>query len=72
MGEKVALTLEASFGARMRPPGALAGLAADDRRGKKNARGFYRYGDGVHRGRGPRSVDPGVYRALGVDHELLL
>ncbi len=36
--------LHAAFGARMTPPGALATLVADDRHGRKNGRGIYRYG----------------------------
>ena len=56
--------LHAAFGARMTPPGALATLVADDRRGRKNGRGIYRYGSD---GRTAKpAIDPSVYRLLGV------
>lgn len=62
----------AAFADRMRAPEALASLRADDRKGKKNARGFYLYGRAAPRsvfsGRLSldRTVDPTVYAALGV------
>ena len=61
---QVAQALHAAFGARMTPPGALAALVADDRCGRRNGRGFYRYGAEPRAGR--RVVDPSVYAVLGV------
>src|SRR5262249_18473163 len=49
-----------ALGARMAPPPIMAKLVEDNRKGKKNGRGFYRY-DG-HK----REVDPSVYALLGV------
>ncbi len=60
----VAQGLHAAFGARMTPPGALATLVADDRRGRSSGRGIYRYGSDAS-GAKP-AMDPSVYRLLGV------
>lgn len=60
---QVGAIAHAAFGDRMAPPEPLAALRADDRRGKKNARGFYRHGRGVTR---QRTVDQTVYAVLGV------
>ncbi len=65
VASRVAQGLHAAFGARMTPPGALATLVADDRRGRRNSRGVYRY-DAAGR-EGKRGVDPGVYTLLGVE-----
>jgi 3-hydroxyacyl-CoA dehydrogenase/enoyl-CoA hydratase/3-hydroxybutyryl-CoA epimerase len=61
----VAQVLHAAFGARMTPPGAMGKLLADDRKGRKNLRGFYRYDDVA--GEGPRPVDKELYALLGVE-----
>jgi 3-hydroxyacyl-CoA dehydrogenase/enoyl-CoA hydratase/3-hydroxybutyryl-CoA epimerase len=68
------IMLEA-FGARMTPPATMAALIGDDRKGRKNGRGFYVYG-GAKRGRLPllrfggarkkKQVDETVYATLGV------
>ena len=34
-----------AFGERMTPPGSIEKLVADDRKGRKNERGFYLYGE---------------------------
>jgi 3-hydroxyacyl-CoA dehydrogenase/enoyl-CoA hydratase/3-hydroxybutyryl-CoA epimerase len=63
--------VHAAFGDRMLPPDALAALVHDDRQGRKNGRGFYRYDDDARRGGvahdGKRQVDASVYRAIGVE-----
>lgn len=59
---KVAPVLHEAFGERMRPVGAIERLLESDRLGKKNGRGFYRYGGK----RSGKEVDEGVYRLLGV------
>ena len=60
------IMLEA-FGDRLAPPPTMAKLVADDRKGRKNQRGFYLYGE-AHRkkGRGKR-VDESIYGVLGLD-----
>jgi 3-hydroxyacyl-CoA dehydrogenase/enoyl-CoA hydratase/3-hydroxybutyryl-CoA epimerase len=57
-----------AFGDRMIPPPGMKKLLDDERAGKKNGRGFYRYekskrGSG---GGGEKSADASVYRILGV------
>ena len=53
--------LEKAFGERMAAPPAFASLLADDRRGRKNGRGFYTYEDGKK-----GDVDETIYAVLGV------
>jgi len=67
VGTHVAKVTEAAFGERMRGPDAFAALRADDRKGKKNARGFYLYGSAARR---EKTVDPTVYGVLGVTPKL--
>ncbi len=57
---KVAKIMQHAFGERLQAPGAMETLIADDRKGRKNGRGFYRYEDGKKAG-----VDPTVYRVFG-------
>jgi 3-hydroxyacyl-CoA dehydrogenase/enoyl-CoA hydratase/3-hydroxybutyryl-CoA epimerase len=54
--------VHAAFGDRMIPPQGMKKLADDDRKGRKNGRGFYRYGDRAKK----REVDARVYAVLGV------
>jgi 3-hydroxyacyl-CoA dehydrogenase / enoyl-CoA hydratase / 3-hydroxybutyryl-CoA epimerase len=61
----IAQGLHAAFGARMTPPGALATLAADDRRGRRNGRGIYRYESDATDAK--RTFDPDVYALLGIE-----
>src|SRR5690606_38917595 len=49
-----------AFGERMQPSIALARLLADDRKGRKNGRGFYQYEEGKK-----TSPDNSVYPLLG-------
>jgi len=60
---KVSPILQAAFGERMTPPNMFDKLAGDDRKGRKNKRGFYRYDV---KGKGRKPVDESVYRVLGV------
>ncbi len=59
VGAKVGGVMVDAFGARMEPPEGMARLIADDRKGRKNGRGFYRYD-------GEKGVDTTVYETLGV------
>lgn len=61
---KVAPVLHEAFGERMRPVSAIERLLDADRLGKKNGRGFYRYGGK----RSGKEVDESVYRLLEVPH----
>jgi 3-hydroxyacyl-CoA dehydrogenase/enoyl-CoA hydratase/3-hydroxybutyryl-CoA epimerase len=53
--------MHAAFGDRMRPPETLTRLLADNRLGRKNGRGFYRYHNGHKAG-----VDDAIYSLMGV------
>ncbi|RMG18144.1 MAG: fatty acid oxidation complex subunit alpha FadJ [Planctomycetota bacterium] len=63
VGEKVGKIMLDAFGARMTPPACMQKLIEDQRYGRKNKRGFYRY-DG--KGKGKKEVDESVYEVLGV------
>jgi 3-hydroxyacyl-CoA dehydrogenase / enoyl-CoA hydratase / 3-hydroxybutyryl-CoA epimerase len=60
VGAKVAKVLQHAFGERLLAPGAMETLIADDRKGRKNGRGFYRYEEGKKTG-----VDGSVYKVFG-------
>ena len=60
VGAKVQKILHHAFGARMDPPASMAKLVADGRQGRKNARGFYRYGGGSK----SKEVDSTVYALM--------
>jgi 3-hydroxyacyl-CoA dehydrogenase / enoyl-CoA hydratase / 3-hydroxybutyryl-CoA epimerase len=55
-----------AFGDRMIPPGSMESLVKDDRKGRKNGRGFYRYDPGAMKD-GKRQVDASIYKTLGVE-----
>jgi 3-hydroxyacyl-CoA dehydrogenase/enoyl-CoA hydratase/3-hydroxybutyryl-CoA epimerase len=61
VGAHVSLIMQDAFGTRMKGPDMMAGLIDDDRKGRKNGRGFYVYDDGERGG-----VDTTVYDALGL------
>jgi 3-hydroxyacyl-CoA dehydrogenase/enoyl-CoA hydratase/3-hydroxybutyryl-CoA epimerase len=61
VGAHIAVILHEEFGDRMAGPPMMAGLIADDRKGRKNGRGFYSYDKGERQG-----VDETVYDALGL------
>ena len=60
-----------AFGDRMIPPGSMDRLVADDRKGRKNGRGFYRYDDDALKD-GKRQVDTSIYKTLGVTQTVKL
>ncbi|MBD3667375.1 MAG: fatty acid oxidation complex subunit alpha FadJ [Kangiella sp.] len=60
---KVAPILQDAFGDRMEPPKAFSKLLDDDRKGRKNNRGFYQY---PAKGK-KKQVDESVYQILGVE-----
>jgi 3-hydroxyacyl-CoA dehydrogenase/enoyl-CoA hydratase/3-hydroxybutyryl-CoA epimerase len=62
VGAKIAKILAEAFGDRMTVPEVFTRLVADDRRGRKNGRGFYRYEDGRK-----SDVDTSIYEVLGVE-----
>jgi 3-hydroxyacyl-CoA dehydrogenase/enoyl-CoA hydratase/3-hydroxybutyryl-CoA epimerase len=56
----------AAFGERMAPPPAVARLIDDGRKGRKNEKGFYLYGDAAKKKGKGKHVDESVYAALGL------
>lgn len=74
VGVKVSGILFDAFGERFTPPAAMEKLMADDRKGKKNQKGFYLYGkaaapsllDKLTFKRKSKQVDGSVYRVLGI------
>ncbi len=63
VGTKIAPILVEAFGERMSPPAVFGKLNEDNRKGRKNKRGFYRYGI---KKKGARPVDDSIYSLLGV------
>ena len=63
VGSKISPILEAELGDRFKSPTAFDALLNDDRKGKKNRKGFYRYDK---KARGKKLVDESVYKVLGV------
>jgi 3-hydroxyacyl-CoA dehydrogenase/enoyl-CoA hydratase/3-hydroxybutyryl-CoA epimerase len=57
---KVGKIMQQAFGDRLEPPAGFEKLLADDRMGRKNGRGFYKYEDGKK-----GEVDDSVYAVLG-------
>ena len=50
-----------AFGERLAPPPVMAKLVSDNRKGRKNERGFYLYGDAASKKGKGKHVDPSVY-----------
>ncbi len=61
VGQKVGKIMLEAFGDRMSPPAGMEKLVADDRKGRKNGRGFYKYDGDKSQG-----VDESIYEVLGV------
>jgi 3-hydroxyacyl-CoA dehydrogenase/enoyl-CoA hydratase/3-hydroxybutyryl-CoA epimerase len=55
-----------AFGERMTPPDTMTKLVADDRKGRKNAKGFYLYGEAAKKKGKGKHVDTSVYEVLGI------
>lgn len=61
VGEKAGKVMHQALGDRLRPSRVIGVMRADDRLGRKNARGFYFYKDGHKTG-----ADSSVFHLLGV------
>lgn len=59
------IMLEA-FGDRFTPPPTMTALVADDRKGRKNERGFYLYGAAAKKKGKGKHVDPSIYAVIGL------
>ncbi len=55
----------AEFGERLTPPPTISKLVADNRKGRKNERGFYLYGQNAKKGK--KEVDVSIYKTLGIE-----
>ncbi|MDQ7049252.1 MAG: fatty acid oxidation complex subunit alpha FadJ [Enterobacterales bacterium] len=64
VGTKIAPILAQAFGERMLPPAAFDKLEKDNRKGKKNKRGFYRYDT---KSSSKRQVDSSIYQLLQIE-----
>jgi 3-hydroxyacyl-CoA dehydrogenase/enoyl-CoA hydratase/3-hydroxybutyryl-CoA epimerase len=62
VGAKIAPIMAAEFGERMAPPPLFEKLIEDDRKGKKNKRGFYDYSGKSKK----KEVDQSIYTLLGI------
>lgn len=63
-GTKIIPVLEAAYGERFRAPATVVNaILNDDRKGKKNARGFYLYGAKGRRSK--KQPDPAIYTLIG-------
>ena len=62
VGAHISQIMVDAFGDRMAGPDMMPGLLDDDRKGRKNGRGFYTYDEDGKRG----GVDESVYSALGL------
>jgi len=56
-----------AFGDRVEPPRAIGTVMTDDRKGRKNGKGFYLYGEQADRAGKGKHVDPTIYTALGLE-----
>ncbi len=63
VGSKITPILQQAYGERFAAPAAFEAALKDDRKGRKNGRGFYLYGSGR---RGGKKPDPTLYSLLGL------
>ncbi|MCW3171157.1 fatty acid oxidation complex subunit alpha FadJ [Shewanella subflava] len=63
VGAKISPILEKELGDRFSAPAAFDKLLADDRKGRKNGKGFYQYGPKAKKA---KLVDESVYGVLGI------
>ena len=63
VGAKISPILEKELGERFKAPAAFDKLLADDRKGRKNGKGFYQYGKSSKQA---KRVDETVYTVLGL------
>lgn len=64
VGTKISPILQQAYGDRFASPAAIAAILDDDRKGRKNGRGFYLY---PSKGRtSKKQADPAIYKLVGV------
>lgn len=64
---KVGPIMLEAFGERLQAPAVMERLVNDDRKGRKNQKGFYQYNEKKKKGR--KEVDTSVYTLLGIKPE---
>ena len=64
VGTQIMPVLEQAYGKRFTPPPELGAILADNRRGRKNSRGFYLYPAKLKNNK--KQVDAHIYKLLGV------
>ncbi len=69
VGSKITPVLQQAYGERFAAPAAFEAVLKDDRKGRKNGKGFYLYGGGR---RGGKKPDPAIYPLLGVQPAMKL
>ncbi len=67
VGSHVGVVMRQAFGDRMIAPAATSKLLDDGRKGRKNGRGLYLYGDAGAKKKGKRQVDTSVYKLVGIE-----
>jgi len=66
VGAHVGRIMLEAFGDRVDPSPVIAKVVRDERKGRKNERGFYLYGDAAKRAGKGKHVDPSIYAAIGL------
>jgi 3-hydroxyacyl-CoA dehydrogenase / enoyl-CoA hydratase / 3-hydroxybutyryl-CoA epimerase len=66
IAEHVVSIVHGAFGERLAPPPAVARLCQDGRKGRKNERGLYLYGERAKAAGKGKHVDPTAYAVLGL------
>lgn len=67
VGAHIVTTLHDAFGARVPLIEGIDKVIEDDRKGRKNGRGFYDYSDTGKGGAG-KQVDPSIYTLMGIEN----
>ena len=65
VGAHVGRIMLESFGERVDPAPVIAKVVRDERKGRKNERGFYFYGEAAKKAGKGKHVDPSIYAAIG-------
>jgi len=64
VGTKISPILQRAYGERFAAPEAIAAILNDDRKGRKNGRGFYLYASKGRKSK--KQADPAIYKLIGV------